>query len=300
MFDALGVQKPQLADSDHPLVRATLLLDSHLCILVFSVGGGMSVYEGITHLSHPTLPGNPAWSYAVLGLAFAFEGTTWFFGWKAFSAEKGSKGVLETIHDTKDPTSFSVLLEDSAALLDFFAFLGISSADNGALILRRGIIIIVILCMVSVLMSTRARVAIVGLAVTMKLFGAVVEATPRSSGFHTSPWYPARTKAAQIEHASKHNLRPRGEKQSHVEGSNSDETPDVTALLWRGSIHGDDHPHALNTETGHYFLQILYLRAVLVLACAHPLTLAQALPEQRRYYSKKYMRSDERVSDCYR
>jgi len=67
----------------------------------------------------------------VLGLAFLFEGSSWLFGWKAFSVEKGSKGILETIHDTKDPTSFSVLLEDSAALLGLLiAFLGIFLVGN--------------------------------------------------------------------------------------------------------------------------------------------------------------------------
>src|SRR3954470_5251038 len=116
------------ADEDHPfgygheLYFWTLIVG----VLVFAVGGGMSVYEGIVHILHPTSPENLVWSYAVLGMAIVFEGTSWLFGLKAFNAERGRKGVLQTIHDTKDPSSFTVLLEDSAALLGLvFAFLGI-------------------------------------------------------------------------------------------------------------------------------------------------------------------------------
>src|SRR5258705_10492732 len=125
----LGLHKSrEPPDKDHSFGHGRELYFWTLivAILVFAVGGGMSTYEGITHLSHPTQPVNAAWSYTVLGLAFVFEGTSWFFGWKAFSVEKGRKGVLQTIHESKDPTSFSVLLEDSAALLGLiFAFLGI-------------------------------------------------------------------------------------------------------------------------------------------------------------------------------
>src|SRR5918911_3757777 len=95
-------------------------------ILIFAVGGGMSAYEGIIHMTHPTTPENVVWSYGVLGFAAVFEGTSWYFGWKAFRVEKGRQGILEAIHTSKDPTSFTVLLEDSAALLGLlFAFLGI-------------------------------------------------------------------------------------------------------------------------------------------------------------------------------
>src|ERR1051326_2338426 len=125
----LGVHKSRKPpDADHPFGHGhelyfwTLLVG----VLVFAVGGGMSVYEGILHITHPTETKNIVWSYAVLGIAAVFEGTSWLAGWKAFSAERGRRGVLQTIHETKDPSSFTVLLEDSAALLGLvLAFLGI-------------------------------------------------------------------------------------------------------------------------------------------------------------------------------
>ena len=125
----LGVHKSrQPPDADHPFGHGRELYFWTLIvgILIFGIGGGMSAYEGIIHLFHPTVPVNLVWSYAVLGLAAVSEGASWLFGWRAFSAEKGSKGIWKTIHDTKDPTSFAVLLEDSAALLGLLvAFLGI-------------------------------------------------------------------------------------------------------------------------------------------------------------------------------
>lgn len=184
----LGISKSRLPpDDEHPFGHGRELYFWTLivAILVFAVGGGMSVYEGITHLAHPTLPGNPAWSYGVLGLAFVFEGTTWLFGWKAFSAEKGSKGVLQTIHDTKDPTTFSVLLEDSAALLGLiFAFLGIFLGRQLGLTWLDGaasIVIGLLLCVVAVLMVYESKGLLIGEGLdreTLKSVRKLVEADP--------------------------------------------------------------------------------------------------------------------------
>jgi cation diffusion facilitator family transporter len=135
-------------------------------VLVFAVGGGMSTYEGIMHILHPRFPENQTWSYWVLGLAAVFEGTTWFFGWKAFGAERGRRGVIEAIHDTKDPTSFTVLLEDSAALLGLlFAFLGIFLGHQFGIPYLDGVASVIIgllLCSVAVLMVYESKGLLIG------------------------------------------------------------------------------------------------------------------------------------------
>src|ERR1041384_8681595 len=82
----LGVRKSRKPpDSDHPFGHGHELYFWTLIVgvLIFAVGGGMSVYEGINHILHPREPEKLAWSYAVLGFAVVFEGTTWIFGWKA-------------------------------------------------------------------------------------------------------------------------------------------------------------------------------------------------------------------------
>jgi len=165
----LGVRKSQKPpDSDHPFGHGhemyfwTLIVG----VLIFAVGGGMSTYEGILHILHPSVPENVVWSYGVLGVAAVFEGTTWFLGWKAFSAERGRRGVLQTIHETKDPSTFTVLLEDSAALLGLvFAFLGIFLGSQFGLPYLDGVASVVIgllLCGVSVLMVYESKGLLIG------------------------------------------------------------------------------------------------------------------------------------------
>lgn len=165
----LGVRKSRKPpDSEHPFGHGhelyfwTLLVG----VLVFAVGGGMSTYEGIMHITHPVMPENLVWSYAVLGFATVFEGTTWLFGWKAFSSERGRRGVIETIHETKDPTSFAVVLEDSAALLGLvFAFLGIFLGQLLELPYLDGVASVIIgllLCGVAVLMVYESKGLLIG------------------------------------------------------------------------------------------------------------------------------------------
>lgn len=184
----LGVRKSRKPpDADHPFGHGhelyfwTLLVG----VLVFAVGGGMSIYEGITHILHPAIPEHPAWNYLVLGMAVVFEGTSWLFGWNAFSAERGRRGVLETIHETKDPTTFAVLLEDSAALLGLvFAFLGIFLGQQLELPYLDGMASVVIgllLCAVAVLMVHESKGLLIGEGMdreALKSLRALVEADP--------------------------------------------------------------------------------------------------------------------------
>jgi cation diffusion facilitator family transporter len=97
-----------------------------VAILVFALGGGMSVYEGISHVRHPRPIGNPTINYVVLGLAILFEAISCFFAFKAFRKEMGQQTIFETIRGSKDPTTFTVLFEDTAAMLGLLvAFVGI-------------------------------------------------------------------------------------------------------------------------------------------------------------------------------
>ena len=94
--------------------------------MVFALGAGISIYEGVIHLIHPAVPGNPLINYIVLSLAMVFEGAAWYFAFKSFSIEKGKLGYFEAVKRAKDPTTFVVLFEDSAAMLGLMiAFLGI-------------------------------------------------------------------------------------------------------------------------------------------------------------------------------
>lgn len=126
----LGVYKSKKPpDEAHPFGHGRELYFWSLIVAlsIFAVGGGVSIYEGIKHIQHPVEIENPVWNYAVLGLSFVFESISWFFGWKAFEKTRGSgDGIFRAIHVSKDPTNFTVLLEDTTALLGLIiAFLGV-------------------------------------------------------------------------------------------------------------------------------------------------------------------------------
>ena len=88
-----------------------------VAIMIFAVGAGVSIYEGIHRLGNPTAIENIMVNYVVLGLAMVFEGGAWFFALKEFKRAKGDSGYIEAVHRGKDPSIFVVLFEDSAAML---------------------------------------------------------------------------------------------------------------------------------------------------------------------------------------
>jgi len=88
-----------------------------VAILIFAVGSGISIYEGVRHILHPEPISNPLINYLVLGLAMIFEGAAWYFAFVEFRRVKGNWGYVEAVQRGKDPTLFVVLFEDSAAML---------------------------------------------------------------------------------------------------------------------------------------------------------------------------------------
>jgi cation diffusion facilitator family transporter len=97
-----------------------------VAILIFALGGGVSIYEGIKHIEHPEPMANPVINYLVLGLAMLFEGAAWVFALREFTRAKGKWGYVEAIQRAKDPSVFVVLFEDTAAMLGLMvAFIGI-------------------------------------------------------------------------------------------------------------------------------------------------------------------------------
>ena len=97
-----------------------------VAILIFAVGAGISVYEGVKHVLHPQPIENPQINYVVLALAMVFEGGAWFFAWREFRKVKGGHGYIQAVQRGKDPSMFVVLFEDTAAMLGLIvAFLGV-------------------------------------------------------------------------------------------------------------------------------------------------------------------------------
>ncbi len=120
--------RSRLADEQHPFGYGGELYFWSLivAVLIFGVGGGISMYEGVLHLLHPVEVTSVMVSYTVLGMAVIFEGITWMIAWHEFSKTRQNKTVWQSIRGSKDPTTFMVLFEDTAALLGLVvAFLGL-------------------------------------------------------------------------------------------------------------------------------------------------------------------------------
>lgn len=116
------------ADDMHPFGHGKELYfwSIVVAVLVFAVGGGMSVYEGIQHLIHPNPMEDPSWNYWVLGISFCFESASFFVAAREFKRTKTHRGIWRAIQRSKDPSHFSVLFEDSAALVGILvAFVGV-------------------------------------------------------------------------------------------------------------------------------------------------------------------------------
>jgi len=101
-----------------------------VAILIFAVGAGISIYEGINHILYPSALHDPTVNYIVLGLAMIFEGGALYFALTEFNKIKGSYSYIEAVQRGKDPSMFVVLFEDCAAMLGLFvAFAGIMMAQ---------------------------------------------------------------------------------------------------------------------------------------------------------------------------
>ncbi len=116
-----------------------------VAIMIFAVGAGISIYEGIHSLMDPHPIESPYVNYIVLGLAMIFEGFAWYFAWKEFNTARGQRGYFEAVRKEKNPTTFVVLFEDTAAMLGLIvAFIGIAIGQWTGLHIFDGIASIVI------------------------------------------------------------------------------------------------------------------------------------------------------------
>ncbi len=167
----LGVAKSRRpADDDHPFGHGKELYFWSLivAIVLFGVGGGMSIYEGITHIQHPRTIEDPTANYVVLGLAFVFEGVSWTIAARQLRRGQAPRRrrLWAAFRASKDPSAFVVLGEDTAALLGIaVAFLGVLLGHalrnpyfDGAASIAIGLI----LCAISLFLAYESKGLLIG------------------------------------------------------------------------------------------------------------------------------------------
>ena len=118
----------QPPDDDHPLGHGKELYFWSLivAVLFFALGSGMSFYEGIQHLLHPESISDPKWNYIVLGAATLFTLASFAVAFRQFRTRRAGRSYWQTFRESKDPTLFTLVLEDLADLIGLtLAFLGV-------------------------------------------------------------------------------------------------------------------------------------------------------------------------------
>jgi cation diffusion facilitator family transporter len=171
------------ADDSHPFGYGQELYFWTLIValFIFAIGGGMSIYEGIRHISHPEPLTDPRWNYGVLGLAVIFEGYSWNVALQEFLASKNEDSFWKALRASKDPTIFTILIEDSAALIGLFvAFLGVLSGHLLGNVYLDGvasIVIGVILCGVALLLAIESKGLLIGEGATAETVASIRKIT---------------------------------------------------------------------------------------------------------------------------
>ncbi|MFV0432173.1 MAG: cation diffusion facilitator family transporter [Alphaproteobacteria bacterium] len=138
-----------------------------VAILIFALGGGFSIYEGFHKLSAPTHElKSPFINYIVLTFAMIFEGAALYIAVKEFNKVRGNTPIFKAIKESKDPAMFTVLLEDTAALLGLvLAFIGVFSAHIFHFYMAdtlASIAIGILLFIVSFIMAKEAKSLLIG------------------------------------------------------------------------------------------------------------------------------------------
>jgi cation diffusion facilitator family transporter len=137
-----------------------------VALLVLALGAGVSFYEGVSHLLDPHAIERPLINYVVLAASLVFEGISWWFTLKAFRRTKGKQGYFEAFRASKDPSTFTVLFEDTAALIGLvIAFLGVAAAQAFSLPQLDGVASLgigVVLAVSSILLARETKQLLIG------------------------------------------------------------------------------------------------------------------------------------------
>jgi cation diffusion facilitator family transporter len=154
-------------------------------LIIFSMGGCISFYEGILRIKSPAAGKNETWNYIVLGVSFLFTAVSVYASLKAFNRQRGEAPFWKSVTRSKDPSVFIVLLGDLGDMACLaIAFTGIWLGhvfnnpyyDGGA-----SILIGVILILISLLLVRESRSLLMGETVrkaTVKEIAAITESDP--------------------------------------------------------------------------------------------------------------------------
>jgi cation diffusion facilitator family transporter len=135
-------------------------------ILIFGLGGALSIYQGVMHMREPELMKDPFWNYIVLILSLIFEGTSFIIALKAFNKTRKGIGWWDAIIKSKDPSSFLVVFEDGAAVAGLLIVMILMSLSHSLQIPEldglASVIVGLLLVFVSFILARESRSLLMG------------------------------------------------------------------------------------------------------------------------------------------
>jgi len=164
-----GIKKAeQKPDREHPFGYGKELYFWSFCVamLIFAVGAGVSLYEGIHKIMAPEEVTSIHINYIVLGVAILFEAYPWKMAYDEFNRRRGKRGLVEAVRKSKDPSLFAILFEDTAAMLGLMTaliglfigdYFGIPQADGMA-----SVVIGIILASTAVVLAFETKSLLIG------------------------------------------------------------------------------------------------------------------------------------------
>ena len=137
-----------------------------VAVVLFTAGGTFAIWEGIEKLRHPHPVENPGVNYAILSVAILLEAGSFAVAIKEFRKVAGDRHWWSAITEAKDPVLFTVLFEDSAAMVGLVvALVGLIAAETlgiPALDGAASIVIGLVLIGASILLARETMSLIVG------------------------------------------------------------------------------------------------------------------------------------------
>ena len=176
------------ADRDHPAGygRELYFWSFIVALLVFALGAGVSIFQGVQRVRHPQQIENAIVSEIVLAASFLFEGYSWVVSVRQFSKAKGALGWWQAFVKSKDPPLFMVVFEDSAALIGIvIAAIGTVLAAHFDMPLADGIssiLIGLVLACTSTLLARESKSLLIGEKADSALIKSILEIANAACG----------------------------------------------------------------------------------------------------------------------
>lgn len=156
-----------------------------VAILIFGLGSGVSIYQGISKLKNPVPTTNLKWNYFVLAFALICEGISFWIALKNFNKTRGDQSLWDAIINSKDPSAFMVLLEDGGAVIGIMIVAICLTLErifkNPYIDSIASLLVGLLLCFISIILARESRSLLMGEGISQKTEKSIVQIVKSNS-----------------------------------------------------------------------------------------------------------------------